>query len=154
MHEAQRNAPLAALGLRDLDRFYVAVEHAARTMTDRSDKQYFLNTVAGRHDGDHLYAAGNRRFHVRVGRRGTGDVLNDNSKRVFCPAVAFVNIEIRLFKPHQISLFSSGDGNGSLPPRNTIVSSSLDIVATHGVRNTQTQRQLAFRGSSRRSITC
>jgi predicted helicase len=31
--------------LRDLDRFYVAIEHAARTMTDWSDKQYFLNTV-------------------------------------------------------------------------------------------------------------
>ena len=30
---------------RDLDRFYVAIEHAARTMTDWSDKQYFLNTV-------------------------------------------------------------------------------------------------------------
>lgn len=31
--------------LRDLDRFYVAIERAARTMTDWSDKQYFLNTV-------------------------------------------------------------------------------------------------------------
>ncbi|MDX1946326.1 MAG: hypothetical protein SFU86_13075 [Pirellulaceae bacterium] len=31
--------------LRELDRFYVAIEHAARTMTDWSDKQYFLNTV-------------------------------------------------------------------------------------------------------------
>jgi predicted helicase len=31
--------------LRDLDRFYVAIEHAARTMTDFSDKQHFLNTV-------------------------------------------------------------------------------------------------------------
>lgn len=31
--------------LKDLDRFYVAIEHAARTMTDWSDKQYFLNTV-------------------------------------------------------------------------------------------------------------
>ena len=29
----------------DLDRFYVAIEHAARTMTDFSDKQHFLNTV-------------------------------------------------------------------------------------------------------------
>jgi len=31
--------------LRDLDRFYVSIERAARTMTDWSDKQYFLNTV-------------------------------------------------------------------------------------------------------------
>src|SRR3954452_2700087 len=31
--------------LKELDRFYVAIEHAARTMTDWSDKQYFLNTV-------------------------------------------------------------------------------------------------------------
>ena len=31
--------------LRELDRFYVAIEQAARTMTDWSDKQYFLNTV-------------------------------------------------------------------------------------------------------------
>ncbi len=31
--------------LKELDRFYVAIEHAARTMTDFSDKQYFLNTV-------------------------------------------------------------------------------------------------------------
>lgn len=31
--------------LRELDRFYVAIERAARTMTDWSDKQYFLNTV-------------------------------------------------------------------------------------------------------------
>ena len=31
--------------LKDLDRFYVAIEHAARTMSDWSDKQYFLNTV-------------------------------------------------------------------------------------------------------------
>jgi type I restriction-modification system DNA methylase subunit len=31
--------------LRELDRFYVAIEHAARTMTDFSDKQHFLNTV-------------------------------------------------------------------------------------------------------------
>jgi predicted helicase len=31
--------------LKDLDRFYVAIERAARTMTDWSDKQYFLNTV-------------------------------------------------------------------------------------------------------------
>lgn len=31
--------------LKDLDRFYVATERAARTMTDWSDKQYFLNTV-------------------------------------------------------------------------------------------------------------
>ncbi len=31
--------------LRDLDRFYVANEHAARTMTDWSDTQYFLNTI-------------------------------------------------------------------------------------------------------------
>jgi predicted helicase len=31
--------------LRDLDRFYIAIEHAARTMTDFADKQYFLNTV-------------------------------------------------------------------------------------------------------------
>ena len=31
--------------LKDLDRFYIAIEHAARTMTDWSDKQYFLNTV-------------------------------------------------------------------------------------------------------------
>jgi predicted helicase len=31
--------------LKDLDRFYIAIERAARTMTDWSDKQYFLNTV-------------------------------------------------------------------------------------------------------------
>ena len=31
--------------LRELDRFYIAIELAARTMTDWSDKQYFLNTV-------------------------------------------------------------------------------------------------------------
>lgn len=31
--------------LKELDRFYVAIEHAARTMTDFSDKQHFLNTV-------------------------------------------------------------------------------------------------------------
>src|SRR5438132_14204741 len=31
--------------LKELDRFYVAIDHAARTMTDWSDKQYFLNTV-------------------------------------------------------------------------------------------------------------
>jgi predicted helicase len=31
--------------LKDLDRFYLAIEHAARTMQDWSDKQYFLNTV-------------------------------------------------------------------------------------------------------------
>jgi predicted helicase len=31
--------------LRELDRFYVAIERAARTMTDFSDKQHFLNTV-------------------------------------------------------------------------------------------------------------
>ncbi|MBL8880458.1 MAG: N-6 DNA methylase, partial [Phycisphaerales bacterium] len=31
--------------LRELDRFYVAIEHAARTMTDFADKQHFLNTV-------------------------------------------------------------------------------------------------------------
>jgi predicted helicase len=31
--------------LKDLDRFYVAIEKAARTMTDFSDKQHFLNTV-------------------------------------------------------------------------------------------------------------
>jgi predicted helicase len=31
--------------LKELDRFYVAIEMAARTMTDWSDKQYFLNTV-------------------------------------------------------------------------------------------------------------
>ncbi|MFI5378732.1 MAG: hypothetical protein ACHRHE_05520 [Tepidisphaerales bacterium] len=31
--------------LKELDRFYVAIERAARTMTDFSDKQHFLNTV-------------------------------------------------------------------------------------------------------------
>lgn len=31
--------------LKELDRFYVAIERTARTMTDFSDKQYFLNTV-------------------------------------------------------------------------------------------------------------
>ncbi|HEY8748115.1 MAG TPA: type ISP restriction/modification enzyme [Tepidisphaeraceae bacterium] len=31
--------------LKELDRFYVAIEMAARTMTDFSDKQHFLNTV-------------------------------------------------------------------------------------------------------------
>jgi predicted helicase len=31
--------------LKELDRFYVAIEHAARTLTDFSDKQHFLNTV-------------------------------------------------------------------------------------------------------------
>jgi predicted helicase len=31
--------------LKDLDRFYIAIERAARTMQDWSDKQYFLNTV-------------------------------------------------------------------------------------------------------------
>ncbi|MEW6252278.1 MAG: N-6 DNA methylase [Planctomycetota bacterium] len=31
--------------LRELDRFYVAIERAARTMTDFADKQHFLNTV-------------------------------------------------------------------------------------------------------------
>ncbi len=31
--------------LRELDRFYVAIEQAARTMTDFADKQHFLNTV-------------------------------------------------------------------------------------------------------------
>jgi len=31
--------------LKELDRFYIAIEVAARTMTDWSDKQYFLNTV-------------------------------------------------------------------------------------------------------------
>ena len=31
--------------LKPLDYFYVAIERAARTMTDFSDKQYFLNTV-------------------------------------------------------------------------------------------------------------
>ena len=31
--------------LKELDRFYIAIEHAARTMTDFSDKQHFLNTV-------------------------------------------------------------------------------------------------------------
>lgn len=31
--------------LRELDRFYIAIERAARTMTDFSDKQHFLNTV-------------------------------------------------------------------------------------------------------------
>jgi hypothetical protein len=88
--------------------------------------------------------------------KDTADKLEaeiEKKRKAGYPPVAFVNIGIRLFKPHQVSLFS-GDRNGSLPPRNTIVSSSLDIVATHGVRNTQTQRQLALRGSSRRSITC
>ncbi len=31
--------------LKDLDRFYLAIERAARTMTDFADKQHFLNTV-------------------------------------------------------------------------------------------------------------
>src|SRR5207244_1885648 len=31
--------------LRELDRFYVAIEKAARTMSAFSDKQHFLNTV-------------------------------------------------------------------------------------------------------------
>jgi predicted helicase len=31
--------------LKDLDRFYIAIERAARTMTEFSDKQHFLNTV-------------------------------------------------------------------------------------------------------------
>ena len=31
--------------LKSLDRFYVAIENAARTMTEWSDKQHFLNTV-------------------------------------------------------------------------------------------------------------
>ena len=31
--------------LKELDRFYVAIEKAAKTMTDFSDKQHFLNTV-------------------------------------------------------------------------------------------------------------
>lgn len=31
--------------LKDLDRFYIAIERAARTMVDFSDKQHFLNTV-------------------------------------------------------------------------------------------------------------
>jgi predicted helicase len=34
--------------LKELDRFYVAIEQAARTMTDFSDKQHFLNTVSER----------------------------------------------------------------------------------------------------------
>jgi predicted helicase len=31
--------------LKDLDRFYVAIERAARTMSDFTDKQHFLNTI-------------------------------------------------------------------------------------------------------------
>ncbi len=31
--------------LKELDRFYIAIEHAARTMSDFTDKQHFLNTV-------------------------------------------------------------------------------------------------------------
>jgi predicted helicase len=41
-NSAQRRA---SLGYFNLDRFYVAIEHAARTRGRWSDKQYFLNTV-------------------------------------------------------------------------------------------------------------
>ena len=67
--------------LKSLDRFYMAIENAARTIADFSEKQHFLNTrlrallpgllgQGGRHARHRLHAAGHRRLHVRQRRRG------------------------------------------------------------------------------------
>ena len=65
-----------------LDPFYKAIESAARTIEDFSEKQHFLNTVyerffqgysrqGRRHPRDRVHAAADRRFHVPSSRAGS-----------------------------------------------------------------------------------
>ncbi len=69
--------------LKSLDRFYLAIESAARVLPDFSDKQHFLNTVyerffqgysvkLARYARHCLYAAADSGLHVRQRGRGAG----------------------------------------------------------------------------------